>query len=95
MAGTLDRPTASPEAPPPSPPPEVAVPDDASRLCVTCAALLAEGQDWCLECGTAQPGRIGSKPGWRPALTVVLLTAVLAAGAVAGPQDAPQGSFLA
>jgi hypothetical protein len=83
MAGTLDRPTASPEAPPPSPPPEVTAPDDASRLCATCAALLAEGQDWCLECGTAQPGRIGAKPGWRPALTVVLLTAVLAAGAVA------------
>ncbi|HEX8208495.1 MAG TPA: hypothetical protein VF587_20710 [Solirubrobacteraceae bacterium] len=78
---------ASPaEAPaPPLAPPETlpSAPDDASRLCVNCAALLEEGQDWCLECGTAQPGRIGSKPGWRPALTVVLLTAVLAAGAVA------------
>ncbi|HEV2062137.1 MAG TPA: hypothetical protein VGR12_04725, partial [Solirubrobacteraceae bacterium] len=52
-----------------------AAPEDASRLCANCAALLEDGQDWCLECGAAQPGRIGSRPGWRPALTVVLLTA--------------------
>ncbi|HEV3002159.1 MAG TPA: hypothetical protein VGW75_15565 [Solirubrobacteraceae bacterium] len=79
MAGTVENPTQQTE----TPPPEVVVPDDASRLCVTCAALLAEGQDWCLECGTAQPGRIGDRPGRRAALTVLAAVAVLALGAAA------------
>ena len=89
MAGTIENPsTETTEAPAPvdgAPPqaPEVVVPDDASRLCVSCAALLEEGQDWCLECGTAQPGRISAKPGWRAALVVVAVVALLAAGAVA------------
>jgi hypothetical protein len=82
MAGTLDKPTDQPTVAPP-PGEEVRAPDDASRLCANCAALLSDGQDWCLECGTAQPGRLGDRPGWRPALTVVAVTAVLAAGAIA------------
>jgi uncharacterized protein (DUF736 family) len=44
---------------------------------------MAADQDWCLECGSAQPGRLGRKHGWRAALTVVALTGVLATGAVA------------
>ena len=93
MAGTIENPntdtaeaTEPPQVAPPAPPaeePQVVVPDDASRLCVSCAALLEEGQDWCLECGTAQPGRISGRPGWRAALTVVAVVALLAAGAVA------------
>src|SRR3712207_9367805 len=97
MAGTIENPnTDTAEAPvngappldgatpaPPVAPPEVVVPDDASRLCVNCAALLEEGQDWCLECGTAQPGRITATPGWRAALVVVGVVALLAAGAIA------------
>ncbi|HEX8121370.1 MAG TPA: hypothetical protein VF549_08915 [Solirubrobacteraceae bacterium] len=96
MAGTIENPksdtaeapvdttVAAPGATPPvAPVPDVVVPDDASRLCVSCAALLAEGQDWCLECGTAQPGRITARPGWRAALVVVGIVALLAAGAVA------------
>ena len=96
MAGTIENPsTDTAEAPvngatpleggavAPPPAPDVIVPDDASRLCVSCAALLEEGQDWCLECGTAQPGRITGKPGWRAALTVVAVVGLLAAGAVA------------
>lgn len=63
--------------------PAVVVPDDASRLCVSCAALLDEGQDWCLECGAAQPGRIGERPGRRAVLTVLAVVAVLALGAAA------------
>jgi hypothetical protein len=96
MAGTIENPntdtaeapadaaaTANGAAPAPPATPDVVVPDDASRLCVNCAALLEEGQDWCLECGTAQPGRISGKPGWRAALTVVAVVGLLAAGAVA------------
>ncbi len=38
---------------------------------------MERGQDWCLECGTAAPGRLGAKPGWRAAFTVVGLTTLL------------------
>jgi hypothetical protein len=39
-------------------------------------------QDWCLSCGTAAPGRLGERPGWRAATTVVGLTLLLVLGAV-------------
>jgi len=42
---------------------------------------MAPGQDWCLDCGMAAPGRLGQRPGWRAAVTVVGLTLLLAAGA--------------
>lgn len=57
----------------------VVVPDFA---CHACGAGMDAGQDWCLECGTAAPGRLGARPGWRAALTVVALTLVLVGGAV-------------
>ena len=75
-----DRP-AAPEAAPP--PPDGAVlataPDFA---CETCGAAMERGQDWCLECGTAAPGRLGARPGWRAAFTVVGLTTLLLCCAV-------------
>ena len=58
-------------------------PDFDVRLCANCSSAMAADQDWCLECGIAQPGRLGRKHGWRAALTVVALTGVLATGAVA------------
>ncbi|MDQ3723467.1 MAG: hypothetical protein M3376_10470, partial [Actinomycetota bacterium] len=66
------------------PPPDGAVlstvPDFA---CESCGAAMERGQDWCLECGTAAPGRLGgSKPGWRAAFTVVGLTTLLLCCAV-------------
>ena len=39
-------------------------------------------QDWCLSCGTAAPGRLGERPGWRAASTVIALTLLLVLGAV-------------
>jgi hypothetical protein len=45
--------------------------------CETCGAAMQRGQDWCLECGTAAPGRLGQKPGWRAAFTVVGLSTLL------------------
>jgi type IV secretory pathway VirB10-like protein len=80
MAGLLERPTAEAPVAETPPPPEAEAPE---RLCPTCSAALADGQDWCLECGSAQPGRLGGRPGWRSALAVLALTGVLAAGAVA------------
>ncbi|MGZ6645844.1 MAG: hypothetical protein ACXVFT_28900 [Solirubrobacteraceae bacterium] len=39
-------------------------------------------QDWCLNCGTAAPGRLGERPGWRAASTVIALALLLVLGAV-------------
>lgn len=61
------------EAPPVEAPPV--------RTCSNCSAPLADGQDWCLECGAAQPGRLGGRPGWRAAMSVIGVTSVLVAGA--------------
>ena len=58
---------------------EVVAPDFA---CHACGAAMQAGQDWCLECGTAAPGRLGARPGWRAAFTVVSLTMLLVIGAV-------------
>ena len=75
-------PVAPPE-PPPEAPSEPKAPAPGARTCGACGAEMAPGQDWCLACGTAAPGRLGARPGWRAASTVTGLTAVLVAGAVA------------
>jgi hypothetical protein len=72
---------AAPEAagPPPNGGPPAGAPEHA---CEVCGAGLQRGQDWCLECGTAAPGRLGARPGWRAAFTIVGLTLLLVCGAV-------------
>jgi hypothetical protein len=60
------------------------------RACPTCQAELADGQDWCLSCGQAQPGRLANLPGKRAAATVLALTTVLVGGAVAASYAALQ-----
>jgi hypothetical protein len=57
--------------------------DAPTQVCPTCGAGMAAGQDWCLECGSAAPGRLGGRPGWRAVGTITGLTAVLVAGAAA------------
>jgi hypothetical protein len=65
-------------------PPEV-------RTCPKCSAPLEDGQDWCLNCGEAQPGgRRVSLPGKRATATVLALTTVLVGGAVAASYAALQ-----
>ncbi len=49
--------------------------------CHSCGGAMKAGQDWCLECGTAAPGRLGQKPGWRAAFTVVAVVLLLVSGA--------------
>jgi hypothetical protein len=39
-------------------------------------------QDWCLNCGTAAPGSLGERPGWRAASTVIALALLLVLGAI-------------
>jgi hypothetical protein len=82
-----DTETTTPEsatAPPVEAPPEV-------RACPKCQAPLEDGQDWCLNCGEAQPGaRRVSLPGKRATATVLALTTVLVGGAVAASYAALQ-----
>jgi hypothetical protein len=63
----------------------------AERACDTCGNAMAPGQGWCLECGTAAPGRLGGRPGWRAAVTVVAAVLVLVGGAVAASYAALSG----
>jgi len=72
---------ATPEAAP-QPPDGAVAPTAPDFACATCGAAMERGQDWCLECGTAAPGRLGAKPGWRAAFTVVGLTTLLLCCAV-------------
>jgi|SRR5215218_1242198 len=79
------QPEVAPGAPPE--PPEDAPRDEpqaepGARTCRSCGATLEPGQGWCLACGTAT-GRLGERPGWRSAMTVLGLTLLLVAGAVA------------
>jgi hypothetical protein len=66
-------------------------PEAPARTCENCGAGLLDGQDWCLECGTAAPGRLGRRPGMRAATTVVGLTLALVAGAVTAGYAAING----
>lgn len=90
MALLLRDREAPPEvaAPPGGEDQQVIVPDFA---CATCGAAMEAGQDWCLECGSAAPGRLGQRPGWRAALTVVSLTLLLVGGAVVASYAALTG----
>src|SRR5690349_20630931 len=81
MSATIEQPPVD-EQPPAAPAPEETQPV-AARLCASCAVPLEAGQDWCLECGSAQPGRLGGRAGWRATLTVMAATTILALGAAA------------
>jgi hypothetical protein len=70
---------AAPEA---ATPPSNGGPPTPDFACEACGAGMDGGQGWCLECGTAARGRLGSRPGWRAAFTVVGLTLLLVCGAV-------------
>jgi hypothetical protein len=54
-----------------------------ARTCSVCGGAMAPQQDWCLDCGTAAPGRLGRRPGWRAAATIVGAVLLLVGGAVA------------
>ncbi len=54
----------------------------AERRCAKCAAPMAPGQDWCLQCGTGAPQSLGGAR-WSSAATILAVTAVLALGAAA------------
>lgn len=77
---------AAPQGGPDGSPPE---PEGA---CPNCGTALDRAQDWCLECGTVAPGRIGSHPaGWRAAATLIAVTMLLVGGAVVASYAALTG----
>ncbi len=80
MLSFLRRRPEAPEAAEPAADGDV-VAEVPARPCPTCGAALTDDQDWCHECGAAQPGRIGERPGWRAAATVAGLTLALVGGA--------------
>ena len=53
------------------------------RPCAECGAPLEPDQDWCLECGTAQPDRPGVRTSWHGAAAVLAACGVLVSGAAA------------
>jgi hypothetical protein len=71
-----------PPEPPEDAPREEPQADPGARTCKDCGATMDPGQGWCLACGTAA-GPLGERPGWRSAMTVLGLTLLLVAGAVA------------
>jgi hypothetical protein len=76
MTLLLRDPDAKAAEPDAETPPEV-------RTCPRCSSPLEPGQDWCLNCGEAQPGRLSALPGKRAFATVMALTALIVGGAVA------------
>lgn len=74
---------ADPPAPPAPAAPAAEQAPAPERMCDNCGAPMRAQQDWCLECGAGAPDRLGRRPGWRSATTVVGATVLLALGAVA------------
>jgi len=83
LRDTANEPETTAATAPVEAPPEI-------RTCPTCHAPLEDGQDWCLNCGEAQPSRRIALPGKRAAATVIALTTVLVGGAVAASYAALQ-----
>jgi hypothetical protein len=53
-----------------------------ARACANCGEPLADGQEWCLQCGTGAPDSLSSRaPTWRSAAVVLTALALLVAGA--------------
>jgi hypothetical protein len=56
-------------------------PPDPARLCKSCGANLAPGQEWCLQCGAGVPGSLAGEADWRPLAVLAAAGVLLLAGA--------------
>jgi hypothetical protein len=90
-AEPVAAPEVAPAAPRESAPEQPPSQPEAVPTCSACGAPMQDGQDWCLTCGIAAPGRLGQRPGWRAASTVIALTVVLVLGAIAASYAALTG----
>jgi hypothetical protein len=50
--------------------------------CKSCGATLADGQEWCLQCGAGAPGSLDTERDWRPLAVIAAAAAILLVGAV-------------
>ncbi len=57
------------------------LPPEPRQNCQSCGAALAEGQEWCLQCGAGAPGSIVKEKDWRPLAVLATAGAILLAGA--------------
>ena len=57
------------------------LPADARHSCKSCGANMAEGQEWCLQCGTGAPGSLVREADWRPLAALAAAGVFLLAGA--------------
>jgi hypothetical protein len=76
--GQAGQPGDQPASPPDG---ETAAPSPAGQTCASCDAPIQDGQQWCLQCGAAQPGSLGERPRWRSLAAVGVVSAALLAGA--------------
>jgi hypothetical protein len=58
-------------------------PPTAGMACPRCGAHVADGQDWCLQCGDAARTRLVPTPNWRAPIAVAAIVAALALIAIA------------
>lgn len=56
-------------------------PPDPRRACKSCGATLAEGQEWCLQCGAGAPGSLAREADWRPLAALAAAGVILLGGA--------------
>jgi hypothetical protein len=57
-------------------------PAASQRACANCGSPLADGQDWCLQCGAGAPDSLATRaPSWRSAAAILGAAGILAVGA--------------
>ncbi|HEY7830195.1 MAG TPA: hypothetical protein VIC06_06480 [Solirubrobacteraceae bacterium] len=57
------------------------LPADARQTCKSCGSALAEGQEWCLQCGVGAPSSLAREADWRPLAALAAAGVFLLAGA--------------
>jgi hypothetical protein len=57
------------------------LPPEPRRSCGSCGAGLAEGQEWCLQCGAGIPSSLAGEADWRPLAVLAAAGVLLLAGA--------------
>jgi hypothetical protein len=57
--------------------------DASEHVCPNCEAPMADGQEWCTQCGERSGGSMRKRAGWASAGAITAVSAILASGAAA------------